>query len=254
MWISRTLVLVYPIRTMKKLGEYKHFFFDLDETVTPSRSVILPHAKELMGTLPVDIAIISGLAPDVIKKHIDGLRVITMGQNGNCAFDYEGNQLWNDVLTETEKNKILSHISQIVTENDFEWQDEADIIEDRDSQIAYSLIGHHEDVARKKLSDPKLELRQHALATYPLVDDAIEVRISGSTTLDYLRKGSHKGTNVARLIKHYGWNKDDCLYFGDRLHPGGNDEPVIGVIDTVAVVDHEHTYQLLKEAFNRPKE
>lgn len=234
---------------MKKLGEYTHFFFDLDETVTPSRSIILPHAKELMSSLPVDIVIISGLAPDVIQKHIDGLRAVVMGQNGNNAYDYEGNRLWNDVLTEVEKNKILSHISKIVTQNDFEWKDESDIIEDRDSQIAYSLIGNHEDVARKKMCDPTLEVRKRALATFPLIDDAIQVSISGSTTLDYLRKGSHKGTNVARLIQHFGWNKDDCVYFGDRLHPGGNDEPVIGVIDTVAVENHEHTYQLLKDAF-----
>lgn len=234
---------------MKPINEYKHLFFDLDETVTPSRSIILPHMKELMGRLPTDIAIISGLVPETIQKHVDGLRIITMGQNGNCTYDYNGKLLWNDVLTQREKEAILKHISQIINLNTFVLKDAGDIIEDRDSQIAYSLIGHHEDVAKKKLSDPTLELRKRALTLYPLHDQTVEVRISGSTTLDYLRKGAHKGTNVRRLIEHYGWNLDDCVYFGDRLHPGGNDEPVIGVIDTIPVTDNNDTYQKLKDAF-----
>lgn len=234
---------------MKEISDYKHLFFDLDETVTPSRSVILPHMKALMAALPTDIAIISGLVPETISKHVDGLRIVTMGQNGNCTYDYDGTLLWNEVLSEREKLAIVHHISQIVTLNPFDVKDPADIIEDRDSQIAYSLIGHHEDVDLKKKSDPTLMLRKEALAKFPLLDESVEVRISGSTTLDYLRKGSHKGTNVRRLIDHYGWNPNDCVYFGDRLHPGGNDEPVIGVIDTIAVTDHNDTYEKLKAAF-----
>jgi HAD superfamily hydrolase (TIGR01484 family) len=234
---------------MTNLANFKHLFFDLDETVTPSRSIILPHMKALMSSLSTDIAIISGLTPDTIKKHVDGLHIITMGQNGNNAFDYDGTLLWNDILATQEKDAILKHISEIVSQNDFDLNDPTDIIEDRDSQISYSLIGHHEEVSKKKLSDPTLALRKRALTKHPLLDQSVEVRISGSTTLDYFRKGAHKGKNVRRLIDYKGWKPDECVYFGDRLHPGGNDEAVIGVIETVAVTNHEHTYELLKEAF-----
>lgn len=43
--------------------------------------------------------------------------------------------------------------------------------------------------------------------------------------------------------------KDDCVYFGNALFPGGNDKTVIGVIDTFPVDNHLHTYSVLKEHF-----
>ena len=43
------------------------------------------------------------------------------------------------------------------------------------------------------------------------------------------------------------WNKDECVYFGDGLYPGGNDEAVIGVIETIPVDDHLDCYTKLRE-------
>ena len=43
------------------------------------------------------------------------------------------------------------------------------------------------------------------------------------------------------------WNKDECVYYGDALIPGGNDESVIGVIETIPVVNHRDTYRKLQE-------
>ena len=45
------------------------------------------------------------------------------------------------------------------------------------------------------------------------------------------------------------WDINECIYFGDSLFPGGNDETVIGIIDTVAVQNHRHTHDILKENF-----
>ena len=45
------------------------------------------------------------------------------------------------------------------------------------------------------------------------------------------------------------WDKDECVYFGDGLYPGGNDEAVIGVIETIPVVNHLDTYRILQEKF-----
>jgi hypothetical protein len=84
------------------------------------------------------------------------------------------------------------------------------------------------------------------LVAHPLVSDEILVKIGGSTSFDYIHKDRHKGANVAKLIELKGWNKDDCIYFGDGLYPGGNDESVIGVIETVLVRDHLDTYEKLK--------
>jgi hypothetical protein len=45
------------------------------------------------------------------------------------------------------------------------------------------------------------------------------------------------------------WNADEAVYFGDALYEGGNDETVIGIIDTIPVKDHRHTYDLLLQYF-----
>lgn len=77
----------------------------------------------------------------------------------------------------------------------------------------------------------------------------MEVQIGGSTCLDYFKKGLNKGANVKKLIEALGWNKDECVYFGDALFPGGNDETVVGIIDTVKVADEVDTAAKLKEYF-----
>jgi hypothetical protein len=41
------------------------------------------------------------------------------------------------------------------------------------------------------------------------------------------------------------WQKEDCLYIGDALFPGGNDETVVGVIPTQLVKDYHATYTYL---------
>ena len=83
----------------------------------------------------------------------------------------------------------------------------------------------------------------------PFQSDELVVKIGGSTSLDYIHKNRHKGANVQKLIDHLGWDKDECVYFGDGLYPGGNDEAVIGVIETVPVRDHLDTYEKLREMF-----
>ena len=71
------------------------------------------------------------------------------------------------------------------------------------------------------------------------------MRTGGTTTLDFTLKGKHKGFNIARFIEKMGWKKEDCVYVGDALFPGGNDETVIGVIPTKAIHDYHETYAYL---------
>jgi phosphomannomutase len=97
--------------------------------------------------------------------------------------------------------------------------------------------------------DPDRKKRDALIEKIPFVSDELIVKIGGSTSFDYIHKDRHKGTNVAKLISHKGWDKDECVYFGDGLFPGGNDEAVIGIIDTHPVNDHLHTYELLQKYF-----
>ena len=227
----------------------KHFFFDMDGTVTFTRSKITPPMKEALTELMkiTTVGIISGSTNKQMAFQVDGLPVIQMGQNGNHVIDPDEGELWFDTITEAEKKIIFKHCTLLRDAFSHTVPNEDDLLEDRGSQISFSIYGHHADPAVKKAFDGDFKKRTALLAKVPFLSETIEVRLGGSTTFDYFRKGHHKGHNVARLIAHKGWNAEECLFFGDALFPGGNDESVIGVIETVSVTDEEDCYRKVKE-------
>lgn len=227
----------------------KHLFFDLDMTVAPARQPITPHMYELLASLPHDITIISGQLTEKIEWQTNGLPAIRMGQNGNHALDLDGAELWYTPLDEHHQKEILDHVEALIGILDHDLNHEWSPIENRGAQITFSPIGNTAPVDVKMTYDPDKKKRFSLLERIPFVSDELTVKIGGSTSFDYIHKTRHKGTNVEKLITHKGWEKDDCLYFGDGLFPGGNDEAVIGVIDTHPVDDHEHTYALLRQYF-----
>jgi phosphomannomutase len=228
---------------------YTHLFFDMDGTVTPSRSKIDPKMKELLASLPATVAVISGSHNDQMAFQMDGLPVIQMGQNGNHVIYPELGELWFDALTKAEKDEIMEHANTVWAACDHEVPDPDDIFEDRGSQISLSLYGHHADPALKKAFDGDFKKRKSLMERFPFVSNNVEAKLGGSTCIDYFRKGKNKGFNIDRLITQMEWDKDSCVFFGDALFPGGNDETVVGVIDTIAVTDPEDCYQKLTAMF-----
>lgn len=224
---------------------YHHLFFDLDGTVTPSRSKIGLKMKTLLASLKQDIVIISGSTTQQIAYQTDNLPIITMGQNGNHTVHPHLGELWQDQLSLQEKEEVLAHARLILDACDHDVPDPNDLIEDRGSQISVSLYGHHADPETKRAFDGDFKKRKALLERFPFVSEHIEVKLGGSTCLDYFRKGKDKGYNISRLIDHLSWQKDECLFFGDALFEGGNDESVIGIIETVAVTDPDDCYAKL---------
>jgi phosphomannomutase len=225
---------------------YKHLFFDMDGTVTPSRSKIDPKMKNLLAELPAAVAVISGSHNEQMHFQIDGLPVIRMGQNGNHVIHPELGELWNEPLTEAQKTEIMAHAQKVWDACTHEVPDKEDLFEDRGAQISLSLYGHHADPATKKAFDGDFKKRKRLLEQFPFESEDLEVKLGGSTCLDYFPKGKNKGYNIARLITQLNWNKDECIFFGDALFPGGNDETVVGVIETVQVDSPEDCYNKLK--------
>lgn len=227
----------------------KHLFFDMDDTVTLTRSLMDDDVYDLFVKLPHDIIIVSGAHIDQIHHQTRGLPLYRLGQNGNQAVNPSHETLWEEVLTDEHTGRIREHIDALARVCSLPVLDPLDLVEHRGAQISYSIIGHHEETAKKKACDPQQEIRRNLLAAVPFDHDEIEVKIGGTTCFDYFMKGRTKGFNIKKLLAHTGWSTEECIYFGDSLFPGGNDETVIGVIDTVAVRDHRHTFELLREYF-----
>ena len=227
--------------------KYKHLFFDMDKTIAPARQPILSEMFNLLSSLPQDIVIVSGQSVDKIIWQSKNLPAYRLGQNGNEATDAEGKILWNTPLEERHRTEILAHIKKLIAALDHELNYDWNPIEDRGSQITFSPIGNTAPPEVKIVYDPDRKKRTALLEKVPFVSEDLLVLFGGSTSVDYIHKDRHKGTNVKRFIDLMSWDKTECVYFGDGLFPGGNDEFVIGVIDTIPVENHLETYQKLKE-------
>lgn len=234
----------------------KHVFFDLDNTLTRSRTLMPTPHQEIFkkSCASKDVVVVTGGQISQIKKQIppsfDG-GYFALSQSGNHAIAKNGEILWSERFTPEQKAAILSFIKAIHDEVALPVKNENDLVEDRGSQISYSLIGHHEDVAKKEAFDPGAKKRLRILAAHKADVEGLrvagaDVRPGGTTTFDFTIAGKHKGFNIARLIEHEGWKKEDCLYVGDALFPGGNDETVVGVIPTHAVNNPDDTFDFVK--------
>lgn len=225
----------------------------MDKTIAPSRSPILPDMYNLLAQAPFDIVIVSGQTVPLIAWQSSQLPAYRLGQNGNHAVAPDGLELWHTPLEPHHRDQILDHISEVIELLDHELNHDWDPIEDRGAQITFSPVGNTAPVEVKAAYDPDRKKRDHLLATIPFAAADLVVKIGGSTSLDYLHKDRQKGNNVAKFIELLGWETDDCVYYGDGLYPGGNDESVIGVIDTVFVTDHLDCYAKLVRACATPE-
>lgn len=183
--------------------------------------------EELLASLPHDIVIVSGSTIPQMQTQIPNLAARRLGQNGNHAFDLDGTELWREALTDEHRTQIHDHIAEVTKLLDHELRDEWNPIEDRGAQITFSPIGNTAPIEHKKTYDPDRSKRKALLETVPFESADLVVKIGGSTSFDYFHKDKHKGSNVARVIDHCGWLREDCLYFGDGLYPGGNDEAMM---------------------------
>ncbi len=237
------------------MNKPRHLFFDLDNTLTRSKSpVSIEMADELLRHLAIgrDVVVVSGAVEDQIYKQIgDNFRgkIYVLAQNGNKATMKNGVDGWANILSSEQKKNVFEHIDEIKKsfKEIFDGvKDEKDIVQDRGCQISFSLIGHNEEIEKKEAFDPGGKRRIKMLEKVPFVSDTMEVKIGGTTCLDYIEKGKHKGFNVAELVKREGWSMDECLYFGDALYKGGNDESVVGICPTQAVIDPAETLLILR--------
>ncbi len=231
-------------------SHHRHLFFDMDNTLSPARQPLLPEMRELLLSLDQTITIVSGSLVEQIAFQTSDLPAYYLGVNGNHATDIENNELWrNPDLDEKHKKEIAAHIDAIIALLDHDLNPEWHPIEDRGAQITFSPIGNRAPVEHKKVYDPDRKKREAWLQAVPFYSEDIVVKIGGSTSFDYIHKDRHKGVNVARLIKELDLDPAECVYFGDGLYPGGNDETVIGVIDTVPVTSHIDTFEKLLRTY-----
>lgn len=247
----------------------KHLFiFDVDGTLTISKTPMDPSMAGVFLKLldKHKAAAISGTGLEMFKKDlIEPLTAAAKGKGNfenfflfptcGAAFYRFKNGSWQliyeHVLTDDEKKKIFDAFERVFHALNYKHPKKiygSAPIQDRRTQVAFSPLGQSAPVGEKeawaKANNP-LRLKMRELLEAQLRE--FDVRVGGMTTIDISRKGIDKGYGIKQMELHLGIRKEDMLYFGDLLMPGGNDYPVkqLGV-ECIAVTSPEDTKKIIE--------
>ncbi|MDB5687818.1 MAG: family hydrolase [Rhizorhabdus sp.] len=235
--------------------------FDLDGTLAESKQAIDSEMAALLAGLTrvATVAVISGGDWPQFEKQLvgqlpaDAVRenFVVMPTTGTKLYRFQDgawNRVYADIFSDEEKAKILTTLQEAVTATGLKIdQIYGEQIEDRDSQITFSALGQQAPLAVKGPWDPDAAKRKalKAILDPQLPDCAIN--IGGASSIDITRKGIDKGYAVGKLAEATGIPKEQMLFLGDAIFPGGNDYPVkLAGVDTVKVRDVEETKRVVE--------
>lgn len=242
----------------------KLIVFDLDETVTETRSPMSDEMSELMGQLlkKYQVCIISGGSFQQFEKQLlSNLKVGSTDLEGlhlmpTCGTRYYtfnlGKYSWAEIyaenFTEAEKKIIVAALNEGLDELGYRIKTpKGPLIEDRGSQITYSALGQDAEPAEKKAWDPSGDKKRKIRDVVAEKIPNFEVRAGGTTSIDVTKLGIDKAYGMKKLMELLQMSKEDILFIGDRIWEGGNDYPIkLMGIDCVAVGGYEHTPWVLR--------
>jgi HAD superfamily hydrolase (TIGR01484 family) len=238
--------------------------FDLDGTLAPSKSHFNPRMVALFDQLlaKYHVCVISGGKYELFQRQFltqittepDSLkRLHLMPTSGTRYYTFDGSewiqQYAEDFSTE-QKKQIIKALEEGLEESGYKADKiYGETIEDRDSQITLSILGQEivaelgdEGVRIKEEWDPdgkkKLEIRD---IVAPKIPD-FNVRAAGATSIDVTMPGVDKAYGMNKLMEATGFSKEDILFMGDKIIPGGNDYAVEEMgIECISVRSWEDT-------------
>lgn len=230
---------------MKKL-----IAFDLDGTLAESKSPAEDRMTELLAQLldRFEVCVISGGKFAQFEKQLLGNMEATPSQLerlhimptcGTRYYQYDpAKKSWREIyaenFTEAQKQKIITALNKGFDDLKMRAKKTyGECIEDRGSQVTFSVLGQDivdvlgkEGLRLKHEWDPD-NAKKNKLRDYiqPLIPE-FEVRVGGVTSIDVTKKGIDKAYGMKKLMEMLEIGKDEILFIGDRVRPGGNDYPV----------------------------
>ena len=202
-----------------------HYVFDVDGTLTPSRQAIDPQFNSFFCRF-IDNHSVSLVTGSDIAKTKEQLGTLIPNRVEYC-FNCSGSSIWSgpkNIHTDDWKLPFTARtwLKDKLEESEFPLRT-GHHIDDRPGLANFSIVGRNADLQQRKLYveyDTKTNERQLIADLFNKDFVNLEARIGGETGLDIGPKGSNK----SQILK---WIKDEEIhFFGDAMHPGGNDEPL----------------------------
>ncbi|MSU56426.1 MAG: HAD-IIB family hydrolase [Candidatus Taylorbacteria bacterium] len=246
---------------MHRLKHKKLVVFDLDKTLAESKQPMDDEMAELVRRL-LDIkkvAVISGgsfkqFQKQFVPKLTSGkLEHLSLFPTCGSAFYRFENGEWKNVYTEVlpteEKADIFKAFDSMFKEYGFQIPEtvHGELIEDRETQVTFSAHGSTAPLHIKETWDPDRSKRLRMIELLQKHIPHHEIRTGGTTSIDVTRKGIDKAYGIIQMERHLGISRDEIVFVGDDLGPGGNDHPVIATgVANIEVTDPEHTKRIIR--------
>jgi len=180
------------------------------------------------------------------KHHI----LATTGTNYNIIENNNVKTIYNLSLTKKEKMEIITAFKKLISHHKIKsLTTKEDQLQDRGSQITLSALGRHAQSKLKNKFDPSKEKRKVWVQFLKrhLNKNKYDIKIGGTTSIDITLKGLDKEWGIKKFAKHNNISLQQILFFGDKLHPGGNDFPATKIVDCISVNSPVDTLKSLKE-------
>ncbi len=231
------------------LKNKKLIVFDLDGTLTESKSPLTPDVEALLLKLLAQkpVAIIGGGRWQQFQKqfleHFNCapalLRRLFMFPTTASSF-YRYQDGWQQVYAHTlpteTKQKIFAAFDKILKQIGYKPPEKVygKVIEDRGSQISFSAVG--QDIVdvlgvragvAAKAAWAQLPWRKQITDAMQAELPELEVKMGGISTIDIVQKGINKAYGLRQIERHVQIPIADMLFVGDAIYPGGNDYAIV---------------------------
>lgn len=234
--------------------------FDLDGTLAESKSAMDDEMITFLDSLlaVTKVAIISGgdwpqfetqvLARGLAPKGLPNLSLLPTSGTKFYTYKTSWEKLYSEDLTEDEKNRIVTHLNSAVKTLGFSpdktW---GDVIEDRGSQITFSALGQKAPLQKKVEWDADFSKRKEMQKLLEKSIPEFSVRLGGTTSVDVTKTGVDKAYGIGKLVKVLHIDKNEMMFMGDAVFPGGNDYAVKETgVSTIQVKDPNETKKVIE--------
>lgn len=239
--------------------------FDLDGTLTESKTDIAPEMVSLLERLQKiwKVAVIGGASITQFQKqftsHLSYFENLYILPTCGAAFyKYETNSwvpIYSLSLDQKEKDQIFKAFEKVFKEIEYKNPPitYGQLIEDRDTEVSFSILGQEAPIAERLALKPEYDRRKEIITGLKKYLSGFEFSISGTNTIDVTRLGIDKGYAIEQIQKYFDTKIDEMVFVGDAIYEGRNDFAVVRTgIETLKVSGPADTQRFIESLLILP--